>query len=89
MIYYAGWLCLVIMSLFVSLVAFIWGLRSGQFSDQDRARYLPLGSDLLSQPVLVASRRKQRANLTALLVIITIAVVAFATALFLSVSHHG
>ncbi len=89
MIYYAGWLCLVIMSLFVSIVAFIWGLRSGQFSDQDRARYLPLGPDLLSEPVLVASRRKQRMHLAALLVIIVTALVAFGTALFLSLSYRG
>jgi cbb3-type cytochrome oxidase maturation protein len=42
MIYSFGWLTLVIISLAVSLVAFIWGVVSGQFSDQTRARYLPL-----------------------------------------------
>ncbi|MCU0587194.1 MAG: cbb3-type cytochrome oxidase assembly protein [Syntrophobacteraceae bacterium] len=29
----------------VSLVVFIWALRSGQFRDQQRARYLPLEED--------------------------------------------
>ena len=62
MIYYSGWLFLVVMSLIVSLAAFIWGLRAGQFSDQERARYLPLGKDLLSQPITAVSRAKRRAH---------------------------
>ena len=62
MIYYVGWLFLVGISLSVSLVAFIWALRAGQFSDQERARYLPLGKDLLSEPIVVAGRAKRRAH---------------------------
>jgi cbb3-type cytochrome oxidase maturation protein len=37
-----GWITLVILSLGISLLAFLWALRNGQFSDQARARYLPL-----------------------------------------------
>ena len=88
MIYYVGWLYLVVVSLLVSLAAFIWGLRSGQFSDQDRARYLPLGEDLLSRPILVAGRRKQKAHATALLVIVAIGLIVFGVALFLSIQHR-
>ena len=51
MIYSFGWLTLVIVSLAVSLLAFMWGLGNGQFSDQARARYLPL-RDQLSPMVL-------------------------------------
>jgi cbb3-type cytochrome oxidase maturation protein len=40
--YYVPWTILVIISLWVSVVGFIWALKSGQFSDQNRARYLPL-----------------------------------------------
>ena len=40
--YFSAWFFLIAFSLWLSVVAFIWGLRSGQFSDQDRARYLPL-----------------------------------------------
>ena len=47
---YYGWITLVAVSLWVSLVAFIWALRSGQFSDQGRARYLPLRSGLSPAP---------------------------------------
>ena len=88
MIYYVGWLYLVVVSLLVSLAAFIWGLRSGQFSDQDRARYLPLGEDLLTRPVLVAGRRKQKAHTAALLVIVALGLIAFGVALFLSIHQR-
>ena len=40
--YLLGWIILVSLSFWVSLAAFLWGLQSGQFSDQERARYLPL-----------------------------------------------
>ena len=43
--YYLSWIVLVVMSLWVSVVGFIWALKSGQFSDQTRARYLPLRDD--------------------------------------------
>ena len=45
------WIILVICSLGVSLAAFLWGLNSGQFSDQERARYLPLRDPLPPPPV--------------------------------------
>jgi len=54
--YVGGWLILVIVSLAVSLIAFIWALESGQFRDQERLRYLPLadlpeaGEEAVSAP---------------------------------------
>ena len=51
MIYSFSWLTLVIVSLAVSIIAFIWGVGNGQFSEQARARYLPL-RDQLSPMVL-------------------------------------
>lgn len=50
MYYSFTWLALVVASLGVSLLAFIWALRSGQFSEQARLRYLPLRD----QPVAAA-----------------------------------
>lgn len=85
MIYYSGWLFLVVISLLVSLTAFIWGLRTGQFSDQERARYLPLGKDLLSQPLPSLSRAKLRAHTVALFLIAAIGCTAFAAALTLGI----
>ena len=37
-----SWIALVTLSLGISLLAFLWAMRTGQFSDQGRARYLPL-----------------------------------------------
>lgn len=88
MIYYAGWLFLVIISLCISLAAFVWGLRSGQFSDQERARYLPLGKDLLDRPVVAAPRRKQKVHSAALLAIVLIGLSVFAIALVMSIHYR-
>lgn len=40
--YAYGWLALVMISLWLSLVAFVWALKNGQFTEQARARYFPL-----------------------------------------------
>jgi len=88
MIYYVGWLFLVGISLSVSLAAFIWALRAGQFSDQERARYLPLGKDLLSEPIAPVSRAKRRANTIFLCMAALICFIAFASALALGLYHR-
>lgn len=88
MIYYAGWLFLVVISLGVSIAAFIWGLRSGQFSDQDRARYLPLSEDLLSKPIESAGHRRQKMQTGALIVIFLLGLTAVITALALSIHYR-
>jgi cbb3-type cytochrome oxidase maturation protein len=49
--YYFSWIVLVVISLWVSVVGFIWALKGGQFSDQSRARYLPLRDDFPLPPV--------------------------------------
>ena len=88
MIYYAGWFFLVGMSLGVSLAAYIWAFRSGQFSDQERARYLPLGRDLLSEPIPSVSRAKFRLYAVALWTIAAMAFTACAAALILGLYHR-
>ncbi len=47
--YYLPWLLLVLISLSAAFGAFFWGLRNGQFSDQQRARYLPLRDSPVSE----------------------------------------
>jgi cbb3-type cytochrome oxidase maturation protein len=42
MIYGFAWAFLLVASLGASLLGFFWALRTGQFTDQDRARFLPL-----------------------------------------------
>lgn len=45
MIYYVLWMDLLSLSVAISLLVFIWALRSGQFSNQNRARFLPLADE--------------------------------------------
>lgn len=49
--YYSGWLSLIVVSLGVSLAAFVWALKTGQFSDQGRARYIPLSCEPTLPPL--------------------------------------
>jgi nitrogen fixation-related uncharacterized protein len=35
----------------ISIMVFIWALNNGQFKDQQRARFIPLESDLQTEPV--------------------------------------
>ncbi len=56
-----GWILLVILSLWASSLAFVWGFRSGQFSDPDRARYLPLSEDLSPPPAEMPRARSAQA----------------------------
>jgi cbb3-type cytochrome oxidase maturation protein len=42
---YLSWIFLVACTIWVCLLAFVWALQDGQFSDQNRARYLPLAED--------------------------------------------
>jgi len=88
MIYCAGWLFLVAISLAASIVALIWALQAGQFSDQERARFLPLGKDLLTEPIKTASRAKSRVHMLSMCIITAMALIAFAAALTLSLYRH-
>ncbi|MCE5243499.1 MAG: cbb3-type cytochrome oxidase assembly protein [Syntrophobacteraceae bacterium] len=53
---YFAWSGLVFISLVVGMAAFLWGFRSGQFSDQERARYLPFPDELPETPARSASK---------------------------------
>ncbi|NSW86168.1 MAG: cbb3-type cytochrome oxidase assembly protein CcoS [Syntrophobacteraceae bacterium] len=48
--YLFGWISLVIISMWISVAAFLWAFRSGQFSEQERARYLPLYNESTAPP---------------------------------------
>jgi len=80
--YFFGWITLVVISLWVSLVAFIWALRAGQFSDQARARYLPLRRELSIPPDRNPSRLT--AEVYVLLFIGAIGLLAFLAPVLLS-----
>ena len=79
---YTCWISLVTISLWVSLVAFVWALRNGQFSDQGRARYLPL-SDAFPQPP-VAQPSKLTVEAYALLFVVILGALGIVGSLVLS-----
>jgi len=44
--FYLGWIALTATGVLVSIAVFVWAVRSGQFSDQGRARFLPLSDEI-------------------------------------------
>lgn len=42
----AVWICFTVLALIGIIVVFGWAVRARQFSDQDRARHLPLRSNI-------------------------------------------
>ena len=51
--YYPYFIAYMAAGFIISLVVFFWALNSGQFKDQQRARFLPLQNDLQAQPAKV------------------------------------
>ena len=53
--YYPYFIAYIGIGLTISLVVFYWALKTGQFNDQQRARFLPLRDDA-DQPPVKATR---------------------------------
>jgi len=53
--YYPYFIAYMVIGFTISLVVFFWALNSGQFKDQQRARFIPLESERPTKPV-TASR---------------------------------
>jgi len=49
--YYPYFIAYMASGFVISLVVFLWALNHGQFKDQQRARFIPLESDQVSEPV--------------------------------------
>lgn len=48
--YYPYFIAYMAIGFAVSLVVFFWALNTGQFKDQQRARFIPLENDRAEQP---------------------------------------
>jgi cbb3-type cytochrome oxidase maturation protein len=48
--YYPYFIAYMAAGFVISIVVFFWALNNGQFKDQQRARYIPLESDLNTKP---------------------------------------
>jgi len=49
--YYPYFIAYMAAGFVISIVVLIWALNNGQFKDQQRARFIPLESDLNTEPV--------------------------------------
>jgi len=56
MFYLISWTVLICATLLFSLLTFFWALKSGQFDDQERARFFPLIDLPAEKPVTVKRR---------------------------------
>jgi len=85
--FYVGWMALTASGIFVGVLVFFWALKSGQFSDQGRARYLPLRDDFPMPRTENPSR--PTGEVYALLIIIAIGLAAMATTVILTLMSLG
>ncbi len=81
--FYLGWIALTASGILVGVSVFLWALKSGQFSDQGRARYLPLSDELPVPPVENASRPPT--EVYALVIIIAVGLIAMMTTVILTI----
>ena len=49
--YYPYFIAYMAAGFVISIVVFLWALNTGQFTDQQRARFIPLESELNRTPV--------------------------------------
>jgi cbb3-type cytochrome oxidase maturation protein len=59
--YFPYFMAYMAVGLVVSLMVFLWALRSGQFRDQQRARYLPIDEEMAPGPAKVSRMKRMEA----------------------------
>jgi cbb3-type cytochrome oxidase maturation protein len=80
---YLAWLSLIAVGIGISIIVFLWALKTGQFSDQARARYLPLGEELPLGSVEVSQRLP--CEVYALIIIIALGILSIASTITLTI----
>ena len=80
---YIAWLSLIAAGIGTSIIVFLWALKNGQFSDQGRARYLPLGEEVPLRPVDVSKRLPR--EVYALIIIIALGILSIVSTLTLTI----
>ncbi len=84
--YYGPWVLLVVTSLWAGVTGFLWALHRGQFSEQERARFLPLRDENLSRSKESAGRMRE---LYVLLAVIGVGGVMMGAVLLIALAHRG
>ncbi len=80
---YIAWLSLIAVGIGISIMVFLWALKNGQFADQARARYLPLGEEVPLSPAEVS--RRLPAEVYALIIIITLGILSILSTITLTI----
>ena len=52
--YYPYYIAYMALGFIISLMVFFWALNSGQFKDQQRARFIPLETDRPAKPAMAS-----------------------------------
>jgi cbb3-type cytochrome oxidase maturation protein len=81
--FYLGWLMLIAVGVGVSIGVFVWALKTGQFTDQQRARYLPLQNEQLELPQEQSPRLP--AEVYALILIVILGIICFISTITLTI----
>ncbi|CAB5088493.1 hypothetical protein D3OALGA1CA_1127 [Olavius algarvensis associated proteobacterium Delta 3] len=71
----------------ITLVVFLWALKSGQFSDQQRARFLPLEEE--PEPAAGKASKIRRIEVYALFLLAIAGLAASAAVLVFAIIHGG
>jgi len=83
--FYFAWIILVAAGLLASLGVFLWALRTGQFFDQEKARYLPLSDAYPLPPVENPSKLSR--EVYALILVIGIGLLGMIVTIFLTLTR--
>jgi cbb3-type cytochrome oxidase maturation protein len=83
--FYFEWIFLVVSGVAASLLVFFWGMKTGQFADQARARYLPLVNEGSAPPPKDPARVS--AEVYVLLFVLGLGIAAMLAAILLTLVH--
>ena len=80
------WLIFLASGLIMAVFAVVWGMRTKQFEDQDRARYLPLAG-LTADELKAKPGATYRAEYAAMCAMLAVGFVALCAGLILALRH--
>ena len=80
------WLIFLTTGLIMAVVAVVWGIRTRQFDNQDRARFIPLAG-LDRGEISAGDPKAHRAEHAAIVLLVGVGMSALFAGLFLALRH--